>query len=37
MPRQESVEKLEDRIEELEAENEALRDQVDSITGHRFR
>jgi len=31
MPRQESVEKLKDRIEELEAENEALQDQVDSI------
>lgn len=30
MPR-ESTEDLKDRIEELEAENEALQDQVDSI------
>ena len=31
MPRQKTKEELEDRIDELEAENEALQDQVDSI------
>ena len=31
MPRQKTREELEDRIDELEAENETLQDQVDSI------
>ena len=31
MPRQKTKEELEDRIDELEAENETLQDQVDSI------
>ena len=31
MPRQKTREELEDRIDELEAENEALQDQVDAI------
>ena len=31
MPRQKSKEELEERIDELEAENEALQDQVDAI------
>jgi len=31
MPRQKTKEELEDRIDELEAENEGLQDQVDSI------
>ena len=31
MPRQKSKEELLDRIDELEAENETLQDQVDSI------
>jgi cell division protein FtsB len=31
MPRQKTREELQDRIDELEAENETLQDQVDSI------
>jgi len=31
MPRQKTRKELEDRIDELEAENETLQDQVDSI------
>jgi chaperonin cofactor prefoldin len=31
MPRQKTREELEDRIEELEVDNETLQDQVDSI------
>jgi cell division protein FtsB len=31
MPRQKTREELEDRIDELKAENEALQDQVDAI------
>ena len=31
MPRQKTKEELEDRIDELEAENETLQDQIDSI------
>ena len=31
MPRQKTRQELEDRIDELEAENETLQDQVDSI------
>ena len=31
MPRQKTKEELQDRIDELEAENETLQDQVDSI------
>ena len=30
-PRQKTKEELEDRIDELEAENETLQDQIDSI------
>ena len=31
MPRQKTREELEDRVDELESENEILQDQVDSI------
>ena len=31
IPRQKTKEELEDRIDELEAENETLQDQIDSI------
>ena len=32
MPKRESIDDLKDRIDELESENEALQDQIDSIT-----